>query len=108
MKLYVHCGNCHTKVYLQSNAPTRTALAQQWGYVFYIPCPHCRSNIQCPVHHVYAETDTDNTVPGAIVGGLLGLLAGPVGVLIGGVLGGATGKGSNESDRKRVNQFNNS
>ena len=108
MKLYIYCGKCNNKVYLQSKAPTRSKLAAKWGQPFYITCPHCHTNLRCNVRQVSAEIDTDNTVPGAIMGGLVGLLAGPIGVLIGGVLGGATGHTTGDSDRQKVNKFNNS
>jgi hypothetical protein len=108
MKLYLYCGFCNTKLYLQSSAPTRRALAKQWGTVFNLDCPHCRSKLVCSVQNTYAEASTDNTVPGAIVGGLFGLLAGPVGVLVGGLLGGATGHSTGDTDRRKVNQYNQS
>lgn len=108
MKLYLNCGQCGTKVYLESNARTRLALSQQWGHNFNIQCPHCRQNMRCSVKHVFAESETNNTTPGAIIGGLVGLLGGPLGVLIGGVVGGALGNETGASERQMVEQFNNS
>ena len=108
MKLYLYCGHCSTKIYLSSNATTRTALMNQWGYYFNIQCPHCTSNMQYTVYHAYAEADTNNAGPGALIGGIVGLLGGPLGVLLGGVIGGAAGHQTGENDRRLVQQFNNS
>lgn len=103
MKIFIHCYNCNSKLFLKSQAKTRRQLAGQWGPYFNITCPTCRHTYQYHVNFVNAET-SDSAAPGAVVGGLIGLLGGPIGLLLGGAVGGAI---SNSNAQTEVNSFNN-
>lgn len=108
MQLYLLCCNCNRKVILSSTAKTRTELANQWGYNFYINCPHCGVQGYYNVRNVFAETSTNTAPVGAIIGGLIGLIFGPEGALIGSILGGGGGFGLDQNERNMVTTFNNS
>lgn len=101
MKLYV--THDLAKVYLNLSAPTRQELRKlvggeifQLGENFY------------NVSQVNAEPDTNNTATGSIVGGVIGALGGPVGILLGGILGGMIGNSSDDEEKKKTDNFNNS
>lgn len=102
MKLYI-TNRANEKVFLNLTAGTRQELVNLVGsQVFRL------GDEIYNVNQVKAEADTNNTATGTLVGGVLGALGGPVGILIGGLVGGLLGNSSDDTEKVKVDQFNNS
>ena len=91
------------KVYLNLSAPTRQELRTlvggdhfQLGDKYYY------------INQVMAEPDMNNAATGSIVGGVIGALGGPVGIVLGGIIGGIIGNSSDDEEKKKIDNFNNS
>jgi len=103
MKLYISNNISNQKIYLNMLASTREELAYLIGSPWFF-----MNGEQYHVHNVVAESESNNTVAGAIVGGLIGLVTGSAGILIGAAIGGALGSGGDKSEAEKVKYFNNS
>jgi hypothetical protein len=102
LKLYV-TNKSNEKVFLNLTANTRRELVHLvGGQIFRL------GDDIYNINQVTAESDINNTATGTIVGGVLGALGGPFGILIGGLLGGMLGNSSDDSEKVKVDQFNNS
>lgn len=102
MKLYVTNRN-NEKVFLNLTAGTRQELVNLVGGQIFRLGEEIYN-----ISQVNAESDINNTATGTIVGGVLGALGGPFGILIGGLLGGMIGSSSDDFEKIKVDQFNNS
>jgi uncharacterized protein YqgC (DUF456 family) len=100
MRLYVQKNS--QKIYLDTIAPTRRALAFKIGTRFII------QNVQYNVTQVKAEAGSSSAASGTVIGGLIGLLAGPIGMIIGGGIGTAIGTGADKEENQKVRTFNES
>lgn len=109
MKLYCICGPCGGKITLSNKAETRQQLASQVGETFNITCYHCKTTSQGNVKIVYAEISYKYAQGKGVVGGAAaGAFFGPIGMIIGGIAGAAAGTGVKNSDKVKMNLFNNS
>lgn len=108
MRLYVRCGHCGYRTYLNIVADSRSALANRIGsHYFTMRCSHCGINETYFVNDVVAERGASTTPAGAILGGIVGaLIAGPIGLFLGGGAGAVLGGSSDAQERERVNRFN--
>jgi hypothetical protein len=107
MKIFCNCNLYQRKIYLDAKVKTRRQLANTWGHVFTINCPHCRVQHQVDVNTVRAESSHNTTpIPTTLGGGLIGVLAGPLGIIIGLAVGGYTGGRIRSNDIQDVNNFN--
>ena len=110
MRLYVMCLTCNAKIYINSSAQFRNELP----YSFTLRCqnPICQQfNHEAFFNRneVYAEQDYLGVIgPTLILGALGGLVGGAPGALIGGIIGVATGSNADDSDKIKVQRFNNS
>ena len=103
MKLYVYKKQGEGKVFLNTTAPTRHALAEQIGGIKF----HADGETYA-VSEVVAEKGADNTSLGMLVGGVIGMLGGGPGVAAGGVIGAFLGKEQDKKEEAEVEQFNGS
>jgi hypothetical protein len=102
MKLFV-CNRQNQKIYIDIIAPTRRQLASIIGSQhFFIDRDYYT------VNQVFAESENNDAVGGAVLGGLVGLLGGPVGLFFGGLAGGLIGKSRENDDETKVDKFNRS
>lgn len=108
MRLYVRCGHCGYRTYLNIVVDSRSALANRIGSRYFtMRCSHCGINGTYSVNDVVAETGASATPAGAILGGIVGaLIAGPIGLFLGGGAGAILGGTSDAQERERVNRFN--
>ncbi|VUT27698.1 MAG: hypothetical protein SYNGOMJ08_00248 [Candidatus Syntrophoarchaeum sp. GoM_oil] len=107
MRLYVRCGHCGHRIYLNIVVGTRGELETHIGSRYFtISCSHCGINKTYSVHDVFAEVGQSSLPAGAILGGLIGLVGGPIGTLLGGTVGSILGASADEEEKKRVRRFN--
>lgn len=108
MRLYVRCGHCDYRTYLNIVVDTRSALENRIGSRYFtMSCSHCGINKTYSVNDVIAEGGASATPAGAILGGIVGaLIAGPIGLFLGGGAGAVLGNKGDIQEKERVNKFN--
>lgn len=102
MRLYAVCRYCNNRIYLQSTAQARNQLPTFFSLV----CPRCKNGSEYSRQEVIAEATAGGSIGGAVVGGIVGLLGGPLGLIVGTIIGGGAGAAADNSDARRVRQFN--
>jgi hypothetical protein len=103
MKLFVRNKKSNEPLYINVSVSSRYEFAVKYGSTFRL-----NDGFTYSIDDIYAESESGNTTAGMIIGGVLGLLAGPVGIVIGASLGGVVGNNNDETDKERVDNFNNS
>lgn len=107
MRLYVRCGHCGHRTYLNIVVDTRIELETRIGSRYFtMSCSHCGISETYSVNDVFAEVGQSSLPAGAILGGLIGLIGGPMGALVGGTVGSIVGASADEEEKKRVRRFN--
>jgi hypothetical protein len=101
MRLYVR-NSLNEKIVLDVLAPSRDQLANKIGADFFV------KGEPYSVNDVLAEPSGNDTAGGAIVGGLIGLLGGGAGVIVGGFIGGLLGNKSDNNEKIKIINFNES
>jgi len=109
MKLYVTCRHCNDRIYINSPARNRSELPFQFSLQCLGTNCHFHGNVAYSRNDVFAETDRNGALSGAIILGGLGFLSfGIIGGLIGGGAGLLYGSSIDNDDVTAVRVFNNS
>lgn len=108
MRLYVRCGHCGYRTYLNIVVGTRSELETRIGSRYFtMSCSHCGISETYSVNDVIAEGGASATPAGAILGSIVGaLIAGPIGIFLGGGVGAVLGNSGDTQEAGRVNKFN--